>query len=151
MYRIEKDKFVHKVIFSMFSLLFFFLISLGYFFGFEINRKSMFIYVISIFVVIIVFFIIYKIFRKYSKGYHIISEEKIVEYNKDMVIKEIETKAITEIFYIKPIWILMLQIGACFLNIVYIEENQKKTYHISMPWKDVENIRKIISKTIQIR
>lgn len=151
MYRIEKDKLVHKVIFSMFSLLFIFLISLGFFLGFEINRKSMLIYTFSILVVIVVFYIIYKIFRKYSKGYHIISEKKIVEYNKDIVIKEIETKDITEVFYMKPIWILMLQMGACFLNIVYIEENQKKTYHISMSRKDVEYIRKIISKTIQIR
>ncbi|MDD3191583.1 MAG: hypothetical protein PHP41_02385 [Bacilli bacterium] len=151
MYRIDKDKFAHKVIFLMISLLFIFLISLSYFLGFEINSESILIYVFSILVVILVFYILYKIFRKFSKGYYLISEKKIVEYNNDILIKEIETKAITEVFYIKPLWILMLQMGACFLNIVYAEENQKKVYHISMSQKDVIKIEKLIRISIQIR
>lgn len=151
MYRIEKDKFGYEVIFSMFSLLFIFIISLGYFLGFKINSKSILIYTFSILAVVIVFYILYKIFKKCTKGYYIVNRERIVEYKNGNVIKEIEIKDINEMFYIKPIWILMLQIGACFLNITYIEENQKKMYHISMSRKDVEKVSKVINRKIEIR
>ena len=150
MYKIEKSKFIQAVLLCFAWLGCFLLVSLGFFLGFDITLFSIAIYISSLILLALVYFIVYLILRRFSRKTYLFGSGKIDFLNGSNIEKTIQVSDIKKILYIKAIWILLSQMGASYLMIEHIKGNEVIKEYISMSKRDVKKVGITLGINIEI-
>jgi hypothetical protein len=130
-----------------------YLTSLGYFFGWDLEIKSFLTYVSIIFIEVIIFTTIFLIVKKTRKKHDEFSTDMtIFLYTRENRESITSVNDVIQIFYVRFLWVLLLQIGAGYLHIEYKDMNGDiKQYTISMSLKDVRQLEKMYKIKINVR
>lgn len=94
-----------------------YLTSLGYFFGWDLEIKNFLIYVLIIFIEVIIFTTIFLIVKKTrKKHYEFSTDMTIFLYTRENREYITSVNDVIQIFYVRFLWVLFLQIGAGMLH-----------------------------------
>lgn len=150
---IKKGLYIRKFIILFFLSTMLFLTSFGYFLGWKVEFSTCVIYLLICLVEISVAGVALAISKAASKTSYKFDLDKnvyLIEKNSNQFV--LSFAKISKVFYVRPFWSLLLQLGAGYLQIQFIN-NHNTTDHIyiSMSLKDVKRIENMYQIHIEVR
>lgn len=146
--KIKANQNLYKNILIAFAGLIIFMGSLGYFLGFDINKKSLVFYVIFLISTITLFLIIFLIVDKSNKKYIVFDENKIIEKNKHDEKVIVYFNQILYTNYHNSIDLLNGNIDFGYVKIAYKVDTKDKEPKFIQFYLSKKNYKKIFEKQL---
>ncbi len=140
---------------------FIFISTMAYFFGWSFDLNSFLIYLAIISTTTILILFVCVILIKLNKKKFVFTKETVKLYNKNELIFELDTNDIENLIYIRFLWFILFQIGAGYLHMKFINNenikpsikfaNGDKIYSLSVSLKEAKLIANLLDIKIKIK
>ena len=144
--KIKSNQSFYRKILMSFWMLFLILGSFAYFLGFDINTRSLLLYLLFVFSCTLILLFVYIIIDASNKNYLIFDEEKIIEYRKTNERTLLYFNQILYTKYHNKIDIIGGHIDFGYVEIVYKLDNKDKDAKYMNLYLSKKNYKKIFKK-----